>query len=146
MCASVPSTHGAEADRSLSQRPTLYTQLVPGQPGLHRQTPSQTKQSKLSNLKNSTTHKRLWLFLVKPTYVWMGVSCWVWVSEFLSSLLFKPACFLDCTNFLAHLSNDTWDLICQGEVIHTYRFPPIPPFTHPSLTPQLSVLFYIFND
>ena len=38
-----PSPWEAEAGRSLSLRPTWYTERVPGQQELHRETPSQTK-------------------------------------------------------------------------------------------------------
>jgi hypothetical protein len=39
-----PSTQEAEAVGSLSLRPTWYTERVPGQPGLHRETLFQKDQ------------------------------------------------------------------------------------------------------
>jgi hypothetical protein len=41
-----PSTWEAEAGRFLSSRPTWSTELVPGQPGLHRETLSQKDKKK----------------------------------------------------------------------------------------------------
>jgi hypothetical protein len=45
-----PSTWEAEAGRFLSSRPAWSTKLVPGQPGLHRETLSRKKQ-KIKNKK-----------------------------------------------------------------------------------------------
>jgi hypothetical protein len=48
-----PSPWKAEAGRSLGSRPALSIERVPGQPGLHKENLSQTKQQ------NKTKH---WLF------------------------------------------------------------------------------------
>jgi hypothetical protein len=39
-----PSTRETEAGRSLSLKPTWSTELIPGQPGLHRETMALKKQ------------------------------------------------------------------------------------------------------
>jgi hypothetical protein len=55
-----PSTWEAEAGGFLSSRPAWSTDCVPGQPELHRETPSQekkTKQNKKKN-KNPQTNKQ----------------------------------------------------------------------------------------
>ena len=39
-----PSTQEAEAGRSLSSRPAWFTELVPGQPGLHKERLCQKKK------------------------------------------------------------------------------------------------------
>jgi hypothetical protein len=44
-----PSTWEAEAGRFLSSRPAWFTQQVPGQPNLHRETLSENRQTKNSN-------------------------------------------------------------------------------------------------
>jgi hypothetical protein len=44
VCDFNPNTQKAETDRSLSSRPTWSTEWVPGQPGLHREIPSQEKR------------------------------------------------------------------------------------------------------
>jgi hypothetical protein len=47
-----PSTQEAETGRSLSLRPAWFTERVPGQPGLHRETMSGNKQT---NKQTTTT-------------------------------------------------------------------------------------------
>jgi hypothetical protein len=51
-----PSTQEAEAGRSMSLRPAWSTELVPGQPGLHRETLSKTAKRK-----RMSSSKSLWL-------------------------------------------------------------------------------------
>jgi hypothetical protein len=52
-----PSTQEAEAGGFLSSRPAWSTELVPGQPGLYRETLSQKikKKRKQNKTKNQTT-------------------------------------------------------------------------------------------
>jgi hypothetical protein len=51
-----PSTWEAEADRSLSLRPAWSTELVPGQPGLHRELCLEnTKQNKTKQNKTKSS-------------------------------------------------------------------------------------------
>jgi hypothetical protein len=60
-----PSTQEAEAGRFLSLRPAWSTKLVPGQPGLYRETLSQTPKTtknqkpKTKKIKPSRHFKRL---------------------------------------------------------------------------------------
>jgi ABC-type phosphate/phosphonate transport system substrate-binding protein len=54
-----PSTWEAEAGRALSLRPVWTTELVPGQPGLHRKTlPQKTKMKQIINKTNKQTNKQ----------------------------------------------------------------------------------------
>ena len=54
-----PSTQEAEAGGFLSLRPAWSTKLVPGQPGLHRETLSRkTKQTKKQNKTKNNNKKR----------------------------------------------------------------------------------------
>ena len=48
-----PSTWEAEAGRFLSSQPAWSRQLVPGQPGLHRETLCQKKKKKKKKKSNS---------------------------------------------------------------------------------------------
>ena len=50
-----PSTWEAEAGGFLSSRPAWSTKLVPGQPGLHRETLSQKTKTKQTNTQTTTT-------------------------------------------------------------------------------------------
>jgi hypothetical protein len=52
-----PSTWEAEAGKFLSSRPAWSTDLVPGQPGLHRETLSRETKNKQTN-KQTKTNKQ----------------------------------------------------------------------------------------
>jgi hypothetical protein len=53
-----PSTREAEAGRSLSSRPAWPTELVPGQPGLQRNSVSKKKKNKKKQNKQKTPLSR----------------------------------------------------------------------------------------
>jgi hypothetical protein len=55
-----PSTREAEAGRFLSSRPAWSTELVPGQPGLYRETLSQKKQTNKQTKLTSFYDKMSW--------------------------------------------------------------------------------------
>jgi hypothetical protein len=54
-----PSTWGAEAGRFLSSRPVWSTELVPGQPGLHREMLSQKTCLKTNNQTKTILNEQL---------------------------------------------------------------------------------------
>jgi hypothetical protein len=53
-----PSTWEAEAGEFLSSRPAWSTELVPGQPGLHRETLSRKQTNKQTNKKPKQKKKK----------------------------------------------------------------------------------------